>query len=283
MIIDVIRRIVEKEGGRHPLFLRTLIKEALQDYILYFIYNNKTYKELIFTGGTALRKIYGLPRLSEDIDFDSIKPFDIQRFASEVLAYFTKILQYREVETKISGNNRTVFIKFPTLLTEAGLVKGRSDATQLFVRVDFSIERLGGYGTEVRSVTTSEFIFFVKAYDLSTLFTNKIIVFLRRDFFKGKTQTVAFKGRDVFDLVWFFERMGKTGELNPRWERLYKALSVSTQEEVILQLVEKIKKLDPGDVRRDLEPFIPLAQVVTSFSEHFGNILITGAESLSGK
>ena len=117
MIIDMIRRIVEKEGGKHPLFLRTVIKEALQDYILYFVYNNKAYKELIFTGGTALRKIYGLPRLSEDIDFDSIKSFDVQTFAFEVLSHFTKNLQYREVETKISGNNRTVFIKFPNLAT----------------------------------------------------------------------------------------------------------------------------------------------------------------------
>lgn len=283
MIIDVIRRIVEKEGGKHPLFLRTLIKEALQDYILYFVYNNKAYKELIFTGGTALRKIYGLPRLSEDIDFDSTKPFDIQTFASEVLAYFTKNLQYREVETKISGNNRTVFIKFPNLLTEAGLVKNRSDATQLFVRVDLSIETLGEYGTEVRSVTTSEFAFFVKAYDLSTLFTNKIIAFLQRNFFKGKTQTVAFKGRDVFDLVWFFERREKTGELNPRWERLYKALSRNTKQEVIQQLIEKIKQLDPGDVRRDLQPFIPLSQTTISFSEHFSNILLMGVQSLAAQ
>ena len=234
-------------------------------------------------GGTALRKIYGLPRLSEDIDFDSIKSLDIQTFASEVLSYFTKNLQYREVETKISGNNRTVFIKFPNLLAEVGLVKSRSDATQLFVRVDFSIEMLGGYGTEIRSVTTNEFTFFVKAYDLSTLFTNKIIAFLRREFFKGKTQTVAFKGRDVFDLVWFFERMEKTGELNPRWERLYKALSVNTKEEVIQQLAKKIKQLDPSDVRRDLEPFIQSAQTVTSFSEHFGDILFTGVQSLAGK
>lgn len=283
MITDIIRRIVEKEGGRHPLFLRTVIKEALQDYILYFVYNNQAYKDLIFTGGTALRKIYGLPRLSEDIDFDSIKPFHIQTFAYEALSYFTKNLQYREVETKISGNNRTVFIKFPNLLTETGLVKSKSDATQLFVRVDFSLETVGGYETEVRSVTTSEFTFFVKAYDLPTLFTNKIIAFLRRDFFKGKTQTLAFKGRDVFDLVWFFERRQKTGELNPRWERLYKALLVNTQQEVVQQLVEKIKLLDPADVRRDLEPFIESAKTVTSFSEHFDNILFTGVQSLVSK
>lgn len=281
MIIDVIRRIVEKEGGSNPLFLRILIKEALQDCILYFIYNQEAYKELIFTGGTALRKIYGLPRLSEDIDFDSIKPFDIQTFTSDVLSYFTRNLQYREVGVKISGNRKTVFIKFSNLLRELELVKNRSDATQLFVRVDFSIEKLGEYGTEVRLVTTSEFTFFVKAYDLSSLFTNKIIAFLQRDFFRGKTQTVAFKGRDVFDLVWFFERRQKTVELNPRWERLYKALGVNTKEEIIRQLVEKIKRLNPADVLRDLAPFIQSPQTVVAFSEHFDKILFRGVQSLA--
>jgi len=49
------------------------------------------------------------------------------------------------------------------------------------------------------------------------------------------------------------------------------------------QLVEKIKQLDPSDVRRDLEPFIQSPQTVTSFSEHFGNILFAGAKSLAGK
>ncbi len=39
-------------------------------YILNFIYNDSQYKNLIFTGGTCLRKIYGLSRLSEDLDFD---------------------------------------------------------------------------------------------------------------------------------------------------------------------------------------------------------------------
>lgn len=281
MIIDIIRSIVEKEAGGHPLFLRTLIKEALQDYILYFVYNHQEYKELIFTGGTALRKIYGLPRLSEDIDFDYIKPLDIQAFTSEALSYFMKNLQYREIEARIAGNQRTVFIKFPSLLADAGLVKNKSDATLLFVRVDFSLERLGLYGTEIRSVMTSEFTFFVKAYDLSSLFTNKIIAFLRRDFFKGKTQTVAFKGRDVFDLVWFFERRQKTGELNLRWERIYKALAVNTKEEVIQELVTKIGRLNPADVRRDLEPFIQSQHEAASFSEHFTNMLFMGVQSLA--
>ncbi len=281
MIIDTIRLIVEKEGRRHPLFLRTLIKEALQEYILYFVYNHKLYKELIFTGGTALRKIYGLPRLSEEIDFDSIKPFNIQTFASEVLLYFTKNLQYREIESKIAGNKQTIFIKFPNLLTEAGLVKNKSDATQLFVRVDFSLETLGMYRTEVKPITTSEFTFFVKAYDLSSLFTNKIIAFLQRDFFKGKTQTISFKGRDVFDLVWFFERRQKTNKLNPRWERLYKALKVNSKEEVVKQLIKKITQLDPADVRRDLEPFIQSPLTVTDFSKHFKNVLLTSTQSLA--
>lgn len=280
MIIAVIGQIVEKDGGKHPLYIRTLIKEALQNYILHFIYNHERYKEFIFTGGTCLRKLYGLPRLSEDIDFDYIKPVHISSLASDLVAYFVKSQQYKQIETKIANNERTIFVKFPTLLTDMGLVKNRGNATQLFVRVDLAPAATGSYKTEIRPVQTHEFTFFVKAYDLSTLCTNKMIAFLRRDFYKSKTQTVAFKGRDVFDLVWFFEMMQKRQDIVPQWDRLYQVLQVKKKADVTLQLVHKIKLLDPNDVHRDLEPFIESPQTVAAFSTNMQEALLTGVHVL---
>lgn len=52
------------------LYQRNLIKDKLQNYILYFVYNSKDFQDLVFTGGTCLRKIYNLPRLSENLNFD---------------------------------------------------------------------------------------------------------------------------------------------------------------------------------------------------------------------
>jgi hypothetical protein len=59
------------------------------------------------------------------------------------------------------------------------------------------------------------------SYGLSFLLTNKIEAFLQRDFYKGSSQTVPFKGRDLFDIVWFIQRSAKSDlPLKPDWSNL---------------------------------------------------------------
>jgi len=54
-------------------------KDYFQNIILFIIY--KMYAtELIFKGGTALSKCYGLDRFSEDLDFTAYRIFDINKF-----------------------------------------------------------------------------------------------------------------------------------------------------------------------------------------------------------
>lgn len=276
-MIDNLKIIAQANRGvTRPLYVRNLLKEELQNYLLSFIYNSKEYRELIFTGGTCLRKLYGLPRLSEDLDFDYRGAFDVERFARQVAKYFAAELQYKQASAKISGNQRTVFVKFP-LLEELGL--GRRGEV-LFVRCDFSRERLSTAGVETSSVSTREMTFFVRNYDLATLFANKVIAFLRRDFFQGKEQTVAFKARDVFDLVWFLERARKGGgQFEPNWQRLAEALNAG-RNEIIDEVVKKTRDIDPKQIRRDLEPFIESESGAEAFSQAFKEVITRGFEEL---
>ena len=55
---------------------RILLKEALQSYVLDFLYNHSHYRRLNFYGGTCLHIIYNLNRLSEDLDFDNGENLD---------------------------------------------------------------------------------------------------------------------------------------------------------------------------------------------------------------
>lgn len=257
----------------NTLFVRTLLKEAIQNYILNFIYNDAFYKKLLFTGGTCLRKIYGLPRLSEDIDFDFTEQFDIKKFADRVQEYFTEKLQYKDLTTKISSKENTVFLKFP-ILEELGLVKDSSDSPVLFVRSDFSKETIGIFETEVSSISTNDFTFYVLSYNLPTLFANKIIAFLSRQFFKGSEQVMPFKGRDVFDLVWFMEQSAKRNFiLQPYWERIFKALNLRDKDEVIEAMQSKIKTVDKKSVYTDLLPFIESASTLQNFVDHFTSMI----------
>lgn len=150
-------------------------KEKLLDQILDFIYNS-SFNHLIFTGGTCLRKVYGLNRLSEDLDFDFSKSgsFDIADFAKKAGEFF-------KVETKISGNEQTVFLKFPN---------------DIFVRCDFSQSDYTSKDVQKSLIFADNRQFFVNAYTLPVLFANKAAAFLTRNFFKGKFQKVPFKGRE---------------------------------------------------------------------------------------
>lgn len=276
MLIDNLKQVVE--GNKRvikPLYLRNLLKEEVQNYILNFVYNSKEYKELIFTGGTCLRKIYGLPRLSEDLDFDFTGTFNIGAFADSVKKYFLENLQYKQMETKISGNENTVFIKLPILKS---LGFGKEEI--LFVRCDFSEELLGGYKLETSSISTRDFTFFVRNYDLETLFSNKIRAFLNRDFFRGSDQEIPFKARDVFDIVWFLERSKKSiTNFVPNWKRLEMAFPDKSRDEILEMAIEKVVKIKENDIKNDLDPFIESSQSVDEFSQSFKEIIKTGFES----
>ncbi|MBU1127456.1 MAG: nucleotidyl transferase AbiEii/AbiGii toxin family protein, partial [Candidatus Omnitrophica bacterium] len=50
--------------------LRNALKEVLQFYVLNFIYRHPEYNKWIMYGGSALRIIHGLDRMSVDLDFE---------------------------------------------------------------------------------------------------------------------------------------------------------------------------------------------------------------------
>jgi len=281
MIIQRLKQQMDNyKQNTNSLFVRSALKEVLQDYVLNFVYNDKNYKDLIFTGGTCLRKVYGLPRLSEDLDFDYLETLDIKNFAQKVGQYFKSDLQYSGLQTKISNNRRTLFLKFP-LLNELGLVASKADSNLLFLRCDFAPESLGIFNTEVSQISAGDYILYVKNYDLPTLFANKIIAFLQREFFKGQEQKVAFKGRDLFDLVWFLEKSAKSGfKIQPNWERVYKALNMQSKEDVVEALEEKIGRINGADVYRDLVPFIESESTLKNFSENFAEVFKSKSKHL---
>lgn len=270
MIKDKLTRILETNKNlENKYYLRSLLKEVIQDYILNFTYNNQAYKKLIFTGGTCLRKIYGLPRLSEDLDFDFIDKFSLANYAKDLKTYFVSNLLYKELTIKTSGKQKTIFLKLP-ILKELGFAKTRADSNLLLVRCDFSKEKIGIFNTEINPISTDEFSFFSLSYDLSTLFANKIIAFLERQFFKGKEQKIPFKGRDIFDLVWFFEKAEKTDfSLQPNWKRVFKELKLKNKEEILARLLRKLEEVNKKGLYYDLLPFIESTASIKSFTENY--------------
>ena len=242
-------------------YQRNLIKEKLQDSILNFVYNSNKFNKLIFTGGTCLRKLYDLPRLSEDLDFYFTSNFGIEGFKTEIEKYLVSKEKLDNVELKIANNKRTIFIKF--------LQKNKE---KIFVRCDFSKAKKN-IRTEINSYNSDKYSFFILNYDLPTLFGNKIEAFLEREFFKGSEQTLSFKGRDVFDIAWFIQLSAKSGfVLKPKWENLEKDLKMS-KKTIIKKVIEKVSKIKNEELLLDLVPFIESEKTISEFINSFVGVI----------
>lgn len=234
-------------------YQRNLIKEKLQDIILNFVYNSKKFNKLIFTGGTCLRKLYNLPRLSEDLDFDFTSNFEIEDFKTEIEKYLVSKERFNNIELKTANNKRTIFIKFL-----------QKNGEKIFVRCDFSKSKKNTK-TEINPYNSDRYNFFILNYDLPTLFGNKIEAFLERKFFKGGEQTLSFKGRDVFDIAWFIQLSARSGfVVKPEWKRIEKDLKMS-KKSIIENVIEKVSKIKKGELLLDLAPFIESEKTINEF------------------
>jgi predicted nucleotidyltransferase component of viral defense system len=100
-LIQVARNVLSQ---RDPLLAnetkRIVLKEFLQAYTLDFLYNHPDYRRLNFYGDTCLHIIYGLNRLSEDIDLDNSDMVDLSMLESDLLTHFQSYIGYSEVTAK---------------------------------------------------------------------------------------------------------------------------------------------------------------------------------------
>ena len=70
---------------------RNALKEELQFYVLNFIYHHPEYSKWIMYGGSALRIIHGLDRMSVDLDFEishAITEKFLEELKKEIEEYF---------------------------------------------------------------------------------------------------------------------------------------------------------------------------------------------------
>jgi len=253
----------------NKLYQRNLIKEKLQDYVLNFVYNSEVYKQLIFTGGTCLRKIYNLPRLSEDLDFDYTFDFAINAFAKELNKYLVSKEGFKDVELKVSNKQKTVFVKFL-----------QENKEKIFVRCDFS-KALEKVSTEINPYYGERFTLYILSYSLPFMFTNKLEAFLQSRFFKGSTQTVFFKGRDLFDIVWFLQQSVKSDlKIKPDWQRLEKDLKLK-KSEILQEIITKVKRIKPQDIALDLSAFLESQAELDNFVKNYRGIVEKKLELLA--
>lgn len=255
MILDELQLTLDRNKQKNPLYLRNLLKEHLQYYLLNFVYNSAYAENFLFKGGTCLRFCFDLPRLSEDLDFD-VKNFDSfshEQFTKDIQEYFRNTLHYTDFEIKISGVNKIIYLKFPILDKLGFPVNPQKPSENLLtVRIDLAPIEGMGFKKEISLKSTYDFSFLIRRYSLSDLYTGKLTAILTREKFEGKARVARFKGRDYFDIWWLHEK-------GIQWNKAYlKSLTeISSDKELVSQLNTKIQEAAQrkGELKQDLLPF----------------------------
>ena len=271
MFKDDLKKIVaeEQKKGTPNFIIKNILKEYLQFPVLSFIYNNKKYKNLIFTGGSCLRVCFGLPRMSEDLDFDlkksDWKKFDIEELANDIQKYFKKDFLF-DVQIKTQGNRR-IYLKFP-ILKELGVASG-SESDLLYVKIEPTESGFTKPEIEVQSIFKYGYNFIVKRYSLSFLMTGKLNAIFLRKWFSGKESEIDIKGRDFYDLYWYLEK-----GVEPNYSNLKKSIKISNQKELYKELRRRIEKnITSKKLFYDLKNFFKEQSFVDDFCKNYQQII----------
>jgi len=269
MIIEELKSLINISSvqNKSNLYIRSLLKEFLQVYVLNYIYLNPNYnKNFLFTGGTCLRHCFGLNRLSEDLDFDLKNEIDANNLKSSIEAYFKTEFMYDGLQVSILQKGRQLLLKFPVLKELKLATESESDL--LYIKLDMSLMASKIYNQNSTLKSINNFNYLVTHYDLPTLFASKIVTILTRQRFLGKENINVVKGRDYFDLLWFLDK-----KVIPNLDRINDLLESSYTTTDIVGLVdEKVQiatTISRQYFKQDLLPFIDNPLILDGYIENF--------------
>lgn len=230
-------------------FRRILAKDFFISHFLYFIYNHKDYRRLIFYGGTCSRVVFNLVRISEDIDLDNSAGINLDRLATDLVEFTKHELKIDGADVYCQKGELGIMrwtVRMP-VMKELGLSANPTEKLHLKIEVSrHKQEKIVKDTPVLRHGRTMV----IRHFDEASLFAGKIIACLERVWKKGKGGKTRVKGRDWFDLIWFMQRQVKPNEI-----KLAKDGKKSyTVKSAMRALTKKIKIVRQEDLLIDLMP-----------------------------
>ncbi|MBL1173263.1 MAG: hypothetical protein D8M55_12580 [Chloroflexi bacterium] len=263
--------LTEKDPALANETKRILLKSALQAFTLDFLYNHPIYRGLNFYGGTCLHVVYGLNRLSEDLDLDNGHGIDLASLSNDVLAFFHKTHSYSEaaVKTQNAANGiLRITLKFP-VLNALGLSNTPNEALHLKMEAT--------HHKQVAVIKKTPVLYYGRSivpahFSLETMMAGKMIACLERNFQRGRADATL-KGRDFYDLLWFMQK-----RIEPLKEKLAKdGKKEYTPESAMAELKAKIQHIRKEDLAIDLLPLFESRVFIEAwldgFHENFDDLM----------
>ncbi len=185
---------------------RNALKEDLQFFVLNFIYHHPKYSKWIMYGGSALRIIHGLNRMSLDLDFEishAIKEDFLEKLKKDIENYFknTYGVDSTFLAIKITAG-RGLILKFYV----GKELKLGNISDQIHVKIDLNHFVVKKATTERRPINNGQLSFVILTYNMGALMASKLVaIFLRGT--RGIGDVVyEEKGRDIYDLLWYMDK-----------------------------------------------------------------------------
>lgn len=252
-ITAILKRKLEDRvtyGGLDAETRRNALKEELQYYVLNFVYHHPDYSNWIMYGGSSLRIIHGLDRMSVDLDFE------VPRVVTE------KFL--KELKKEIENHFLTTYGAGTDFLTTK-IITGRGlllkfhvgeklsfghSSKQIHVKIDLNHFVAPKTVHERRPIHHDQLSFVVITYNMSALMASKLAaIFLRGTRGVGKA-VYGEKGRDIYDLLWYMEK-----KVVPDFDYLIaKGIDGKNPRALFDKLTLQMNKVNDKNLKQDLEP-----------------------------
>jgi len=252
-ITTILKRKLEDlttYGGLDAETRRNALKEELQYYVLNFICHHTEYKSWIMYGGSALRIIHGLDRMSVDLDFEishAVTEEFLEELKKEIEKHFLNTYGAgADFMTAKITTGRGLLLKFHV---GEELSFGHS-SKQVHVKIDLNHFVASETVTERRPINRDQLSFVIITYNMSALMASKLAaIFLRGT--RGVGEAVyEEKGRDIYDLLWY---MGK--KVVPDFDYLTaKGIDAKDPRALFDKLTLQMNKVSDKNLEQDLEP-----------------------------
>jgi predicted nucleotidyltransferase component of viral defense system len=162
-------------------------KDYYQEIILFILYSESG-KELVFKGGTALSKCYGLDRFSEDLDFTASTKKDYEKMITEGLKRFLIPFEYAKKE-----NDNSINIVYKI---QGPLYTGQLNTA---CRIQVEISRREQIMTPPKKVTLGLHIREIPQFEAVTMDKEEILAE------KTRALITRNKARDLYDIFYLIK------------------------------------------------------------------------------
>lgn len=237
-------------GGLDAETRRNALKEELQFFVLNFIYHHPEYHTWIMYGGSALRIIHGLDRMSVDLDFEvshALTEKFLKELKKEIEAHFLNTYGANAdfLTTKITAG-RGLLLKFRV---NEELSFGHP-SKQVHVKIDLNHFVAPKTVHERRPINHDQLSFVVVTYNMSALMASKIAAIILRGTRGVGDAIYEEKGRDVYDLLWYMNK-----KVVPDFDYLVaKGIDIKDPRALFDKLSLQMNKVNDKNLKQDLGP-----------------------------